>query len=213
MKNSYFLEMIESLLKDEEVILYENRLSISSEEKSFVITFLENTFEEEALNHPFSKIQFRPDSALWAAEFVYLAAQLILYRKDQNKDLKNLFPELELDISPETMLSVDMCFRYLPDMITQLKLIDTEDPLLDILEMELTKWHYSGINSNLDIDKLNFDVIFTNKRLQQLYLNRIVDFRNEKLAYHIQIVPLLKENFGIYSKDFWKENKSITTHD
>jgi len=213
MKHSYFYDMITTLLTNEEVILYENRLSISEEERVKVNILLQEKFSEESTNYPFSVPSFNQEAALWAAEYVYITAQLLLYRKDDAKDLKSLLPTAEFDVTASSILSVDLCFRFIPDMIRELQFIDPEDPLLPVLETELNKWHYSGIKYITDLEPINLDILFTNQCLQQLYLNRVVDYKNKKLAQHPQLNALLTENFGIYEEEYWNTFKSIITHE
>jgi len=205
--------MITTLLTNEEVILYENRLSISEEERVKVNILLQEKFSEESTNYPFSVPSFNQEAALWAAEYVYITAQLLLYRKDDAKDLKSLLPTAEFDVTASSILSVDLCFRFIPDMIRELQFIDPEDPLLPVLETELNKWHYSGIKYITDLEPINLDILFTNQCLQQLYLNRVVDYKNKKLAQHPQLNALLTENFGIYEEEYWNTFKSIITHE
>jgi hypothetical protein len=213
MKNSYFYDMIKTLLSKEEVMLYENILSISEEEKAQVSLFLQEKFIEESTNYPFSVPDFNTKAALWAAEYVYLAAQLIVYRKDNEIQLEALLPKSNFEITPSTLLSVDLCFRFIPDMIRELQIIDSEDPLLLLLETELCNWHYSGINYITKLDSINLAPLFTNQCLQQLYLNRVVEYKNTQLAQHPEINLLLMNNFGIYEKEYWNTFKSIVTHE
>ena len=56
--------------------------------------------------------------------------------------------------------------------------------------------------SVLNLEKENFDVIFDNDCLKQLYANRIVAFKNEKLMKFDMFKDLLGANFGNYRDRF-----------
>ena len=213
MTNTYFLDMIKTLRQNEEVILYQNILTISDNEKEVVIDFLQKEYEAETLNYPFVAPPFQAVAAIWAAEIVYYSAQLILYRQNKTSELEQRFPKLESEITASTFLSVDLCFRFIPDMLNQLKLIDSEDCLIAILEKQLETFHYSGINYPLKLEESNFEIIHHNKCLQQLYLNRIVTFKNLKLAKIPSFNQALKANFGIFENDFWTGFKTINVND
>ena len=213
MKNTFFFDMIQTLREQEEIILYQNILSTSDEEKELVILFLEKEYRSEALNFPFDSPNFHPLAALWAAETVYYACQFILFRENDADKLEDFFPTFQFEISSSTILSVDLCFRFLPDMLRQLSLIDSEDSLIPILEKYLKTWHFSGINYSLNFKEVDLNIIFTNPCLQQLYLNRITTYKNIHLAKTPKINQLLKANFGIFEETFWTNFKTININD
>ena len=101
------------------------------------------------------------------------------------------------------MLSADLCLRFLTPMISQLKLMNPEDKLVEILEGFLHQWHYSGINSSLEIEQLDFQIAHSNKCLEQLYINRIIEYKNKRLAKLANWKGLIKANLSIFSKEYW----------
>ena len=130
----YFLKMIRTLRQQEEIMLYGNILQVTDAEAREVVVFLEKEYEAEALNYPYSIPSFDDTAALWAAKTVYIAAQLILYRETKNEALPLILPDFTGDVTPAAILSCDLCLRFLPTMIVQLKAIDSEDELIQVLE-------------------------------------------------------------------------------
>lgn len=210
MEENYFYEMVRTLRREEEVILYRNILTITDSEEESVMNFLQKEYVNESLNFPFNAPPYNPEAALWGARAVYFGAQLILYRQNGESELPTLFPELRCELTPSAILSVDLCFRFIPELLHQLKLIDSEDPLISILENHLHKWHYSGISYPLPLDTMNFTAIFQDQCLQQLYLDRIVECKCLLFAKRKQFYKLLRGNFGLYQNDFWEEFNLIT---
>lgn len=213
MTYTFFFDMIQTLRELEEVILYKNILSISDPEKEKIVLFLEKEYQSEALDFPFISPKFHPQAALWAAETVYYASQFILFRENDDAKMEDFFPAFQFEISPSSILSVDLCFRFVPDMLRQLSLIDPEDSLISILEKHLQTWHFSGINYSLDFKGIDLNIIFTDPCLQQLYLNRITTYKNIHLAKMPKINQLLQANFGIFEETFWSNFKTININD
>lgn len=202
--------MISLLRKEESIILYTNILKIEDQERSEVSTFLDGEYELEKVNFPFDPPSFNSEAALWAAEYVYIAAQLILFRSHEVEDVAKVLPNFKGEITASTILSVDLCFRFIPQMIDQLKNIDPDDPMILVIEEQLQDWHYSGIDYRLKTEILKTEIIHSSKCLEQLYINRIVKFKNKELAKLPAFQNILKAQFGIYEEAFWPDFKLIT---
>lgn len=213
MRTAYFLEMIKGLRENEEIILYANRPEFSENERIKVINFLRKEYDREALNFPFEAPIFNEGAAIWSAEFVYLVAQFILYRKDNIGKLDELFPIYLQEVDASTALSVDLTFRFIPDMLLQLRSIDSEDPLINLVEDQLHKWHYSGIKYDLDVHNIEMNWIFSSRCMQQLYVDRIIAYKNIKLAKNKNIYPHLKATLSIFETFFWVDFNLINVHE
>lgn len=208
--DDYFFKMIQRLRQDEEIMLDGNVLDISSQGASKVADFLEAEYGREILEYPYTAPEFNSNAATWAAKIVYLTAQLILYRENKQAELQILLPDYEHDVNPSAIISADLCLRFLPNIIQQLRLIDSEDPLIDILEKKLTKWHYSGVSYPLDISQFDFTFVESNPSLFQLYSDRIIENKNLHLAHHPLFQQHINAQLGIYGVDFWNEFKILT---
>ena len=206
MIDNYFLEMIQTLRKQQEVILYGNILHVSERYTDAVVDFLSNEYQKELLEYPSETVpEFDAATALWAAKTIYISAQLLLYRENEVTDLDMLLPDYTAIRNASSVLSADLCLRFLPDILVQLKMIDSEDALIEILERKIVYWHYSGINYTLPLEQLDFDSMFAEDGLKRLYLNRIITNKKIDLANH----PACKENvagyLGMYADQFWKD--------
>lgn len=203
MNNNHFLKTIFRLRQREEVLLFANVLNVKPIEQREVLQFLHEEYRTEALNYPHEAPDFDEAAALWAAQTVYWAAQFILYRENNAEDLEKILTDFEGQTSPSAMLSADLCLRFLPVMLVQLKMIDPEDEMVEILEEILYRWHYSGVNCSLDIEKLDMSYVMDNACVLQLYLNRIIEYKKTKLAENDMFKSHIKSNLGMYTKEFW----------
>ncbi len=198
-----FLTTLQTLRLQEEIVIYTDKPEIEDRDTIQILDFSRNEYRKEALNYPHNPPIFDENAALWAAKIVYNTAQLMLYRADKAVELPKLLSDFTGEITPSSALSADLYLRFLPHLITQLHLFDTEDPLIYILENILEKWHYSCINhafnkESFDIEKLDFQWIINDKCLHQLYVNRILAYKNRKLAEQPVFAPLIAANLGIY---------------
>ncbi len=198
--------MIKTLRKQEEVVLYGNILHVNEKYIIAVVDFLEQEFRNEMLEYPDPVApEFNPEAALWAAETIYKAAQLLLYRENKETDLEILLPDYKAVQTSSTVLSVDLCLRFLPDILTQLKVIDSEDAMIGILERKIAYWHYSGIPYTLTSDQLDFETMFAERALKHLYINRIITYKKMDLAMLNSCRDEVAGHLGIFADHFWKE--------
>lgn len=213
MSQQYFLQMIKHLRESEEVILYEKVMSWESTEEQELLDFLSKEYQNESLDYPYKVPGFNPNAALWAAKTIYLAAQLILYRDQKENDLGQWFSDFEGDLDASTILSADLCLRFLPDMLFQLKVIDSQDGLIELLETIAYKWHYSAMRYPLEIERLDFEWMNSDNCLKQLYVNRIIEYKKLKLAEHPACYDAVKAALGIHGKQLWKEFTLVTDYE
>ncbi len=205
MTANYFYKVIHNLRQYEEVMLYDNILIFNEEEEQKVIDFLREEYVLETKNYPNNAPVFNEKAALWVAKTVYLAAQLILYRKNNDHDLSKMFPNFENEIDNSAVLSADLCLRFLPDMLVQLNIIDNEDKLIEILENILVNWPYSSIKYKMPKAALNFNKLLMNKCTEILLINRIIENKRIDLALMPEIKPIIAGHLGIYATQFWNE--------
>ncbi|MBO6516588.1 MAG: hypothetical protein JJ975_08555 [Bacteroidia bacterium] len=195
--------MLSDLLETGNVQLHSPNLTFSKEEETSVVALLEETYNREKSGFPFEPPVFDPNAAIWAARTMYRAAQLILFREAEVQDLPKIFPAYQATITPEAALSADICLRYLPSMMFHLRSIDSDDPLLEVLHRHLMVWHYSYIKQIKEVGELNFDIFFKSDTLRQLYVDRIIEYKNEVLANHPACISYVKANMGMYKQHFW----------
>lgn len=204
-----FIETLYHLRTIEQIILYNKTMEISDAEARDAVSFLESEYEREALNYPFEIPKFNANAALWGSKIVYFSAQLLLYRENKVTELSAFLPNYAGVIDASAIVSADISLRFLPQIRDELKRIDSEDAILPILEHHLKQFHFSAIGFDVDTENLEYQTIFSNDCLKQLFLDRVVARKDYKLAENPEINKLLLANFGDYKKEFWNELKTI----
>ena len=205
MTNTYFLDTIVRLRQTEEVILYGELLEISSIELKLLNYFLKSEYEEEALDYPFQAPVFDEKAALWAAKNLYFAAQLLLYRKHKLENLVQFLPVFQEKITVSAVLSADICLRFLAPVTKAANNIDVTDPILPILRSHLDAWFYSAVGYGFEVKNINWELIFSNPCLTQMFVNRIIERKDINLAKLPQIEAFVNASLGDYGSVFWKE--------
>jgi hypothetical protein len=200
-----FLDTIYHLRTIEQIILYNKIMTVSRSEEIDTTSFLETEYENEILEYPDVAPKFNPEAALWAAKTVYSAAQLLLFREHKINELLDFLPKYHGEIDASALLSADICLRFLPQIILEMKRLDADDLVIPILENHLVQFHYSVIGYEIDIEKINFDILDANDSLKGLYLNRIVERKAVKFAVPDFIKKQLEIGFGDYKKVFWPQ--------
>ena len=203
-----FLETIYHLRTIEQIILYDKVMKISAQEEKETMELLQDEYEKEALDYPFQAPDFDKDSAFWASKIVYFSAQFLLNRENTAKDFNDFIPEFKGELSASAFLSADLCLRFLPQILEELKKIDADDIIIPVLEKHLLTFHYSAIGFDHEVESLDFR-FFKNECFKQLYLNRITDRKDTKLARIPELNTMLLENFGDYQQVFWKNFEII----
>ncbi|WP_426477226.1 hypothetical protein ACP3T3_18490 [Chryseobacterium sp. CBSDS_008] len=207
---SPFLDTIFLLRKEECITLFSSLQQISPQEEEEAGDYFETEFEKERLEFLSDQLTCSKDTAVWAAKVLYHSAQLYLIRENTGKNIENLIPGFKGSRDISSILSADLSLRFLPQVIIALNTIDPEDPLITMLENILTQFHYSGIGYDLDLKNINWQEELKHKTYRKLYLERIVEKRDYKLAEIPLINKLLTAEFGIHKDAFWRELKTIT---
>ena len=203
--NSPFLDSIYQIRTEECLIIYSKILHISEKENDEVADLLINEFDNEKINYPFVSPDFNSKAALYAAQILYHAAQFVAIRENTQKDFKKYFTIYEDKIDESALLSADLCLRFLPMILNQLKSIDTEDPLVEILDKILQKFHYSAIGTATIIPEIDWENQIISPCFKMLYLNRIFEKKDYNLAEIQFWKKEIQSQIGNYKDIFWKE--------
>jgi len=207
---SPFLDTIFLLRKEECITLFSNLQKISPQEETEAGDYFETEFEKERLEFLSDQLNCNKLAAVWAAKILYHSAQLYLIRENTEKNIENLIPAFKGSRDISSILSADLSLRFLPQIIVALNSVDPEDPLIAMLEEILTHFHYSGIGYDLDLKNVNWQEELKDKTYRKLYLERIVEKKDYKLAEIPFINKLITAEFGIHKDVFWRELKTIT---
>lgn len=198
-----FLETIYHLRTIEQLILYKKVMKVSAHEEAETIELLRDEYEKEQLGYPYKVPGFDESAALWASKIVYFSAQFLLIRGDTEKDLEKFLPAFGGTINASSMMSADLCLRFLPQILREFENIDPDDAIIPILVSHLKDFHYSNIGWEHTIDTIDMKIL-QDSCFRQLYLDRITERKDIQLSKIPEINKMLQGNFGNYAATFWK---------
>lgn len=205
---SSFFKTLYDLRKNGNITVFSKLNMVSPADATEVLPLLQSEFELESMEFP-AAVDLDKASALWAAKTIFYSAQLLLIRENTIKDLSTLFPEMNGDITLSAKLSADLSLRFLPEILTQLNIADSKDPLLPVLERYLKQFHYSSIGSDIEPEVTDWRAELADPVYRKLYLDRIVAKKDYKRAEIPYINQLLHAAFGLYKNQFWQSLKTI----
>lgn len=201
MQEKPFLKMIKTLRETEELILYSNAIDLNDDESKQIAVFLENEFKIESLNWPQNNWTYDQNAALWAAKLIYKAAHLLLNREQNSQEVQDELPLYAIGISSSVVLSADLCLRFLPDIIKELRLIDPEDILIEKLHKQLLHWPYSAMPCEDIEPKVSYVFLPNDTILKQLFVDKVLDNK----CYKWTQIDEVKENIRMHLGDYPKQ--------
>lgn len=200
-----FVETIYQLRTVQQFVIREKIYKVNKSEEKEILEFLEMEFEEEMYNFPTTDLVFDKEAALWASKIVYYSGQLIFYRENKLSELVEMLPPIDIGYSPSSVLSADLCLRFLPDIVEELKTIDSDDHIIPTLESILKQCHYSAIGYSLEISEENLANYLNEPSLKWMYLSKVVKTKDIKLAQNSLIKQELKNYMGHYQDLIWPQ--------
>jgi hypothetical protein len=127
-------------------------------------------------------------AASWAAEQFYRVCQFAVYRDlDAQIIAATLATPCPETLSAASVYSVDLVFRFLPDLQRLVKARAAADPLVDSLNRCAEQWPLSsvGIRDIEQFDAAVLDVVREHPGLWRLYIDRVIERRDlSRLADH-----------------------------
>lgn len=150
------------------------------------------------LDQPIGLPDFDIDAALWAAEILFRAAQFQVFR-DVNPDvIVAAFGQPGPDVdSPSAHYSVDLCFRYIGEVLRQSTLASSEDPLNEGIVELLKGWPLSAIGVK-DVEPPERGVAFRNRPLWRMFIDRAIATDDQRLLDDPEIREAVEVAVGAF---------------
>lgn len=171
------------------------------------LDILDRRYTEDVQEMPGRAPDFLPEAALWAGQYVYRAAQLTLLRDlDEAAVVKLLAPYPGIPVA-EAIYSIDLSFRYLPDLFNLARGLAPGDILVKTLRETAEKWPFSSIG--IEVKDLNTDVIYKNPSLRQAYTDRIIAAKDQRRMQEDRWQQSVYEALGDHAGLLWPELKKL----
>jgi hypothetical protein len=140
-----------------------------------LVPVLEEIDAAQRANLAWETPEFSPAASIWAVIIVYRACQLVVCRDiDADTAVKLLSEPCPERHSASTDYSVDLVFRYLPEIAALASHIAPADTLVKELVRLGNAWPLSSVGMP-GVDQFQIDAFFADPALRQLYIDRIME--------------------------------------
>lgn len=136
------------------------------------------------------------NSAARASITLYRACQFSVYRDlDTAVIERELGATLATEVSASVHYSVDLVFRYLPDMRRFAASAAQNDPLVDSIKNLAAKWPLSSVGMP-GIECVNIDLLAESPCLMQMYVDRILERNDSSRLGDPRVRSAIKRSLG-----------------
>ncbi len=131
------------------------------------------------LDLPYAPPPLAKPAALWAATMLHRACQLLVFRDLPVEAVESGLAEpCPMPANPATPYSVDLTFRFLPDLVKIARLASREDPLVERLLEWCRDWPLSSVGIE-GVGPVNVDGFAGDRCLLGMYVDRIIARRDK----------------------------------
>ncbi len=137
-------KFLKALFKGDEIIIPRERGAnkFSAARESWRI--LREAYEREAANFPGEAPVFSEKAALWAAKYLFNAAQIVLIREIEDREIPGMLFPFDGKKGHSEIFSADLCLRHIPVILNFARGLAPEDPLIVHLKSTAGEWAYSA---------------------------------------------------------------------
>jgi hypothetical protein len=160
---------------------------------------------------------FHLQAATWAAAQFYRACQYSVFR-DEGPEFafEPLESKSELRARPETHYSVDLTFRFLPDLVKQVRAAASDDPLGNELLRWAHEWPLSSVGiAGIDASDIRGAIlpVVNHKSLLSLYVDRIIEHRDVSRLDDEAVRQAVTVAIGVHDSLAPKLMTALRTHE
>jgi hypothetical protein len=138
------------------------------------------------------------EAARWGAVMLYRACQFAAYRDLGEAEIAHaLGAACPGDDSPATHYSVDLTFRYLPDLVKLARSTAEGDPLMSRLAHWAEQWPLSSVGI-ADAKPSQVEAIVNHPCLLRLYVDRIMARRDTSRLANPRVRDCVRESLGMF---------------
>jgi hypothetical protein len=117
-------------------------------------------------------------SASWAAKTLYLAAQVLVFRELENDVLQTALRAAPTNMEASEQFSIDLCLRFLPDLVRLARAASPSDPLVTSLlalgaDWPLSSLGISGVSLSA-IGHARVQSLSKDAAVWQIYVDRVL---------------------------------------
>ncbi len=159
---------------------------------------------EDRLDLPHAAPAFEAAAAQWAAQFLYRTIQLALVRELDEAAIARQLADYAGEPTPAVVYSVDLSFRYLPDLLRLAKGLAPGDALVARLQATAQRWPLSFAGGEAPAAEAEAAVL-AHPALRQAYLDRLIRGQHRRRAEQPHLRPLIQTALGAHAATLWPD--------
>lgn len=172
-------------------------------------TALRRYYDEDALDMPGVAPAFLPEAALWGARYFYHAVQLAVLRDLGEEVVRQYLRDYPGPRTPEAVYSVDLTFRYLPDLLRLARGLAPGDVLVAALQRTALDWPFSSVGGDTAGNVIP-GVILEHPSLRTAYVDRIIREKDAGRLTGPGLPEHVRAALGGHAAHWWPEFESLT---
>jgi hypothetical protein len=150
------------------------------------------------LDMPAGPPAFCSKAALWAARHLYRACQCVVCRDIGEMRVAALLDDRWVDlVTPDVHYSVDLTFRFLPDLLRIAETAASDDPLVQFIRGWCREWPLSSVGVK-GLGQVDPGVILDSRSLMQLYVDRIIAREDRDRLTGDPVLTAVQRALGMY---------------
>jgi hypothetical protein len=139
-----------------------------------------------------------PAAAQWAAVRLYRACQALVCREMPQPEMEKMLREpCPVPASPSVDYSVDLVFRFLPQLSALAKRVSQNDPLVEELRTLGRAWPLSSVGME-HLGTVDASRILAHPSLRQLYIDRILLSGDASRLHDHEVRAAAQASLGAY---------------
>jgi hypothetical protein len=163
---------------------------------------LEELYNEDILTMPLIAPAFSPTAAVWAAKYIYRVIQFTMLRHLEQPEIEKHLINFEGEVNAETIYSVDLTFRHLPQLFRLSEDFAPGDFLTERLRHITHLWPFSSVGIELT-QEFDESGIMDHRSLEIAYIDRIIEKNDLKRVNNKQKEELVGQALGDYASKLW----------
>jgi len=158
--------------------------------------------EVRELEFPGIAPEFSVSCAIWSAEQFYRACQAAAFRDlDEATLQQGLAAPCPLADLPSKHYSVDLVFRFLPDLIKLAAGLSPDDPLVKILRQWAGQWPLSSVGMS-EVEVISLSGIADVPEMLRYYVDRVIARRDISRLSDPVVQVAVRRALGLYLDQF-----------
>ena len=144
---------------------------------------------------------FSLEAAIWASRSLMIAAGWLVWRDLGEAELHDQLSRMSPpeNLSDSSIYSVDLVFRYLPDIVHKIRQASPMDPLLNTTLDWCLQWLLSSVGVS-GLSNFEDDVLLSHPGLARYYIDRILTRGDWTRLRNPQVGQVIQATLGAYDE-------------